>query len=113
MGKKLYVGNLSYDVDDAALQPGHVPREDTQHHKAEMADARVRHQFLDIRLHHGDQGSVHDANNRQYSNSRGIHRRRIRKQRQAKTDESIAAHFEEHPRQNDAAGSRRFDVGIW
>ena len=101
-----------HHLQDAPLDPGRLPREDAQHHKAQVADAGIRHQFFHVWLHHGDQRPVNDANDRQHGDGRRIRRRGCRKQRQAKTQQSIPTHFEQHPGQNHAARRRRLHVRI-
>ncbi len=87
-------------------------REDTQHHESEVADRRIRHQFLHIRLHQSHQAAVHDADDREGHDPRGVFARCRREHRQAETNQPVGAHFQHDGGQHHGSGRRSFHVGI-
>ena len=88
-------------------------RKDAENDKSQMADGGVSYQLLHIGLHHCDQRAVDDADDGKRRRSTGRRfARRVRKQRQAESDQSVSTHFQHDGRQHDGAGGGRFHVRI-
>ena len=98
---------------DGAGHALRVHRGDPEHHEAEMADARVGHQLLHVRLHHRDERAVDDADDGEHGERRREVGRGLREQRERKPHEAIGAHFQHHAGQNHGPRGRRLDVRVW
>ena len=89
-----------------------IEREQAKHHKSEVADGGIRHQFFDIRLGVGNRRAVDDADGRQQRNPRGGLDSRFGEERNVEAQETVGSHLQQDARKDDRTRSRRFDVGI-
>ena len=99
-------------LDHAPLDPLHVEGEEPQHDKAQMGDRGEGDKTLDVRLHHGDQGPVYDADDRQDAEQRHEIVGGLREQGHVEAQEAVGPHLQEHRRQDDRAHGGRFGVGV-
>ena len=99
-------------LEDAAGHAQGRQAEQAQHHEAQVADRGVGHQLLDVRLHHGHQGAVDDADHRQDADRRGEGRHALGEQRHGEAQHAVGAHLQQHAGQDHRAGGRRLDVGV-
>ena len=64
-------------------------------------------------MHHRYQCAVNDADDSQRDYQRRIRHRRIREERQTKSDDAVGAHFQQHAGQNNTADCRCLNVRVW
>ena len=99
-------------LQQTAGQAGAVEGEHAEHAEAQMADAAVGDQLLDVVLGLGAEAAVDDADDRQGADQRHADADAgVGGQRQAQPQEAVGAHLEQHAGQEHAAGRRRLDVG--
>jgi hypothetical protein len=89
-----------------------VPGEDAEQHEAEVGDARVRHQALEVVLAEREQAAVEDADHGQGHRHRGEAGRRLREQRHHEAQHAVRPRLQQQPGQDHAAGRGRLGVGV-
>ncbi len=99
-------------LQDAARYPLGVQGEDAQHHEAQVADAGVGHQALDVSLAQGHQRAVDDADDGQDGHQGHEGQRGVGKERQAEAGEAVGPHLQQDAGQDHAAGGGCFHVGV-
>src|SRR5215831_557786 len=99
-------------LENSALHADGTEGKDAEDHEAQVADGRVSHELLQVRLNERDQGAVDDADDGENGDLwRGL-ARCVRKKRQAETHHTVGAHLEKDARQDDGACGRRLNVGV-
>jgi hypothetical protein len=69
-------------LDDRPLDSFLGHRKDPEHDKSQVGYRGIGHQLFDVRLHHGDQRTVDDADDSQHGEQRRESKRCIGEQRQ-------------------------------
>src|SRR5256885_4337923 len=77
-----------------------------------MADAGVSDKFFEVRLDHGDERAIDNADDGQSADPLGGTMRGVGKKRQAEANHAVGAHFEQHSGEHDGAGGGCFHVGV-
>ena len=83
-----------------------------QHHEAEVADRRVRDQFLHVHLHPRDQRAVEDAGDGEPEQQRLGRPARLREEGEGEAQEAVGAELEHDAGEDHRAAGRRLDVGV-
>ena len=103
---------MSQHHECRSIQGRGIKAEDAENYEAQVADRGVRDQLLHIGLHHRDERTINNANQRQNRNPPGIALRLLREQAQVEAQQAIGAHLQEHPSQQHRACGRSFNVGV-
>src|SRR6266478_3973932 len=99
-------------LEDGALHGNVLEGEDAEHHEAQVADAGIRDEFLEIGLNESNKRAVDDADDGERGDNRRGAVRGIGEERQAEANHAVGAHFQEHAGQDDGAGGGRLDVRV-
>src|SRR5712692_7661028 len=99
-------------LKDGALHGNILEGEDAEHDEAEVADAGVGDEFLEVGLNESDQRAVDDADDSEGGDKRSSTMRGVGEERQAEANHAVGAHFQEHAGEDDGAGGGRFHVGV-
>ena len=95
-----------------ALQRQRVPGIDAEQDEAEMADAAIGDQPLQIRLPKSQQRAINDGDDaEQHGDGRERHRR-LREQRHREAQQPVGPGLQQHAREDDAAGGRRLGMRV-
>ena len=89
-----------------------VEGEQADRHDRHVRDRGIGDQLLHVRLNQRDEAGIDDRDHREAPDQPGELRRRFREHRQRETDEAIAAHLQQHARQDDRPSGRRLNVRI-
>ena len=89
-----------------------VESEQTQRHDGHMRHRRISNQLLHIRLNQRDQRGINHGDDREAPHQRREIGTGFGEEGQAETDETIAAHLEQHACQNNRTSGRRLNVRI-
>ena len=95
-----------------ALHALQVHRRRAEHDEAHVADRRVGHQLLHVRLHHRHQRAVDDGDHRQDGERRREVERGLGEERKREPHQAVAAHLQHHAGQNHRARRGRLDVRV-
>ncbi len=107
-GRDAVVQHLVHAAADAFHREG----AQSQHHEAQMADARVGHELLEIRLRETHQRAVDDPHHRQHRQHGAVVHRRLRKERKGVAQEAEGPHLQEHAGQDDRSSCRCLGVRV-
>ena len=97
---------------DRAFNGFRPEHENSQHAESQMGDGGISHQLLQIRLHHGHQRAVNDADDGQHANDGGKFPRGLGEKRQAKTQHAVGSHLQENSSQDHRARRGRLNVRV-
>ncbi|QYU71032.1 division plane positioning ATPase MipZ [Leptolyngbya sp. 15MV] len=99
--------------DHRAFQPLHVEREQADGHNRHVRDRGIGDQLLHVVLHQRDQASDDHGDHAEREDEPGELRACLGEHRQAEADEAVAAHLEQHARQDHRACRGRLHVRVW
>ena len=106
------MSSVAYHLVDRSLKPLGVRGEDSHRHETHVRHRRIGNQLLHALLRQRDQRGVNDCDHRKGENERGEIERGVRKHRQRKPDEAVAAHFQKNRGQHYRSRGRRLDMRV-
>ena len=99
-------------LQDRAVHPLLVEREDAERHEAHVAHRAVRDQLLEVGLHDRHDRAVDDRDHGEGDDERRKVLRRLREERDRESEESVAAEFQQHASKDDGACGWRLHMRI-
>ena len=99
-------------LENRALDPALIQREDAQRDEAHMANAREGDEALDVLLGQGHVGAVDDGDHRNHQHGSEEELHGVGKYGERDPQKTIGAHLEEDPSEDDAPRCRGLGMGV-
>ena len=98
--------------EHGAVEPRRGEAEDAQHNKSQVADGGVGDQLLHVRLHHRNQRTVNDSDQRQCDDPWSIAAGLVGKQSEVEAQHAVGAHLQQNAGEQNGSGRGCFYVCV-